>query len=65
MKVTNITAGPKGLHTKDGALVMLEPGQSGDLDVDAKEVNDEWFATGEKAAKEAAAAQPAQAADAA
>lgn len=54
MKITNVTAGPKGLHTKDGALVMLEPGQSEDIDVVASEVNDEWFATGDKPAKVAA-----------
>lgn len=53
MKITNITAGPKGLHTKAGELVMLEAGESADVDVAAADVNDEWFATGAKAARSA------------
>lgn len=54
MEITNITAGPKGIHAKDGELVMLDPNQSADVDVAAADVNKEWFATGKKAAKEAA-----------
>jgi hypothetical protein len=52
-KITNITAGPKGLHDKDGALVMLEPGQTEDIELGAGELNKEWFGTGAHAAKEA------------
>lgn len=52
-KITNITAGPKGLHDKDGALVMLEPGETADIELGAGDLNEEWFGTGARAAKEA------------
>lgn len=52
-KLTNTTAGPKGIHDKEGTLVMIEPNASADVELDAKDVNKDWFATGEKAAKEA------------
>lgn len=52
-KITNITAGPKGIHDKNGALVMLEPGQSDDIDLGTGDLNKEWFGTGAHAAKDA------------
>lgn len=52
-KITNITAGPKGIHDKSGVLVMLEPGQSEDIELGASDLNKEWFGTGAHAAKEA------------
>lgn len=52
-KITNITAGPKGLHDKNGALVMIEPGQSEEVELGAGDLNKEWFGTGAHAAKEA------------
>ncbi len=52
-KITNITAGPKGLHDKSGVLVMLEPGQSEDIDLGSGDLNKEWFGTGAHATKEA------------
>lgn len=61
MKVTNITAGPKGIHGKDGAHSWIEPGAFADVEIDAKDVNKEWFATGDKAAKDAALSDPPQA----
>lgn len=52
-KITNITAGPKGLHDKDGVLVMLEAGETVDIDLGSGDLNKEWFGTGAHAAKEA------------
>lgn len=44
MKVTNITNGPKGIRPAEGALVMLEPGQSVDIDLAAGEDSQiDWF----------------------
>lgn len=37
MKVTNICAGPRGINTVSGA-VLLDPGQTLDLDVSAAEL---------------------------
>lgn len=43
-KVINISKGPRGIHTADGALVMLEAGQSAILDLPEGETGtDEWF----------------------
>jgi hypothetical protein len=42
MKVTNVSTGPRGLFGKDGALVMLEVGQSAEGDFDADQPA-EWF----------------------
>lgn len=53
IKVTNITAGPKGLHNKDGELVMIEGGAAAEVDVAAGDLNKEWFAHGDKAPKDA------------
>lgn len=55
-KFTNISNGPRGIHTVNG-LVMVEAGQDfeGDL-AKNEEANEEWFAkAGTKAAKEALA----------
>jgi hypothetical protein len=53
-KFTNISGGARGLHTKDG-LLMVERGETVDVDLaDNEEANEEWFAkAGSKAAKEA------------
>ena len=42
---TNISTGARGLYTAEGALVMVEAGQS--VEGDFADVNDEWFADGE------------------
>lgn len=43
-KVTNITSGPKGIRPAKGELVMLEPGQSVDIDLAAGEDSQtDWF----------------------
>lgn len=39
-KVTNTAKGARGIRTKDGDLVMVEPGQSVSGDFDAAEVRD-------------------------
>jgi hypothetical protein len=47
MQIKNITAGPKGIWTAEGELVMVEAGQTVDLDLAAgQEDLDEWFAFG-------------------
>lgn len=53
-KFTNISGGPRGLHTKDG-LLMVERGETVDVDLaDGEDAAEEWFAkAGSKAAKEA------------
>ena len=35
-KITNVSAGPRGIHTEDG-LVVLAPGESQDLKLSAAE----------------------------
>lgn len=59
IKVTNIAPGPRGLHTKDGP-VMLAPGQTGDVDmVDAEIASAKgtgWFVFEGQSAKETDAA---------
>ncbi len=56
-KFTNISNGPRGLHTTNG-LVMVEAGETVDADLAKGEAAaEEWFATpGSKAAREAAKA---------
>jgi hypothetical protein len=55
---TNTARGSRGIRTKDGNLVMIEPGQSVDLeDVDPAEAKDaelHGIESGKAAAKEAA-----------
>ena len=53
-KFTNISDGPRGLHTKDG-LLMVERGDTVDVELaEGEEPAEEWFAkAGSKAAKEA------------
>lgn len=57
MKVTNTQAGPRGLNTKDGP-VLVEPGQTVDVEIEAAELavakKTEWFEFGAAAAKAAA-----------
>lgn len=43
MKVTNITSGPKGIRSSTGAVVMLEAGESSDIDLADGEDEGEWF----------------------
>lgn len=43
MKVTNISAGPRGIHDSTGAVVMLEAGESADIDLADGEEEGEWF----------------------
>lgn len=56
MKITNTQAGPRGLNTKEGP-VLVEPGQTVDVEVDAAELavakNTGWFEFGAAAAKAA------------
>lgn len=56
-KFTNISNGPRGIHTIEG-LVMVDAGETVEVDLAKGEVvSDEWFATpGSKAAREAAKA---------
>lgn len=59
-KITNVSAGPRGIHTEDG-LVVLAPGESQDLKLSAAEAKSakdgDWFHVGDlpKAKAEAAA----------
>jgi hypothetical protein len=47
--LTNITAGTKGVHAKDGSHHWIEPGASSpDIDLGDATINDEWFVTGDK-----------------
>lgn len=48
--VKNISTGPRGIRTTDRGLVMLEAGESADLDLAKGEDNEEWFSfdAGEK-----------------
>lgn len=52
-KVTNISPGPRGLHTKDG-LVFVDPWQTWEGDIDdmalKSALDTGWFAKGEKKA---------------
>lgn len=41
--VKNISTGPRGIHTTDRGLVMLEAGESADLNLAKGEDNEEWF----------------------
>ncbi|XKI87793.1 hypothetical protein ACIU1A_09255 [Mesorhizobium sp. ORM16] len=54
MKVTNTQAGPRGLNTKDGP-VLVEPGQTVDADLSDAELKvakgTGWFEFGAAAAK--------------
>ncbi|TPL06679.1 hypothetical protein [Mesorhizobium sp. B2-4-11] len=56
MKVTNTQAGPRGLNTKTGP-VLVEPGQSVDVEIDDAELKvakaTGWFDFGKAAAKAA------------
>lgn len=42
-KVTNITKGPKGVRNSAGAVVMLEAGQTEEVDLAEGETESEWF----------------------
>jgi hypothetical protein len=43
-KVTNITTGPKGVRPVKGDVIMLEPGQSADVDLaEGEDGQTEWF----------------------
>lgn len=48
MKVRNITAGQRGLYLASGDMLMVEPGQTVDVEVAAGEPNPEWFADPDK-----------------
>jgi hypothetical protein len=48
--ITNISTGARGARTKDGALVMLEPGESAEGEFEA-DLPEEWFETAKPAAK--------------
>lgn len=57
-KFTNISNGPRGLHTVDG-LLMVEKGETVDVELAKGETAPkEWFAApGSKAARDAEAAE--------
>ena len=42
-EVTNSSNGPRGIRNIDGDVVMLEPGQSAEIDLAAGEESGEWF----------------------
>lgn len=56
--ITNTSPGSRGVRTDDGELVMLEPGETRDLDLSASEKKDAEatgdFEFGQAAAKRAA-----------
>lgn len=62
MKITNISAGPRGLNAKTGA-VLVEPGQTVDVDLADPEkkiaLSSGWFVEGD-APKDKAASAPDQ-----
>ena len=49
-KITNVSAGPRGIHTEDG-MVVLAPGESQDLKLSKAEVESakegDWFHVGD------------------
>lgn len=50
MKVTNISNGPRGLHTSEG-LIFVDPGKSVEFEpAKGEEPNPEWFGDGKAAA---------------
>lgn len=60
-KITNISAGPRGVNTKSG-VTYLDPGQTLDLDVEPNELkslSEEWFAVGSLSKSDRAAAADA------
>jgi hypothetical protein len=60
-KITNISAGPRGVNTTSG-VTYLDPGQTLDLDVsddELKSLSEEWFAQGSLTKAEKAAAADA------
>lgn len=46
-KVTNTSNGPRGIHNASGDVVMLEAGQSADIDLADGEDEGEWFSFGD------------------
>lgn len=64
-KITNISAGPRGVNTEDG-IVFLQPGQSRDdlkiADGELKSLSEEWFRVGATAKGDVDKATEAEAA---
>lgn len=57
VEIRNIDKGSRGIRTSGGVLVMVEPGETVDLDVSDEELDDasDWFALADDAEGEALA----------
>lgn len=64
-KITNISAGPRGVNTEDG-VIHLAPGEERDLkvsDAELKSLSEEWFRVGKASKAEVETARDEASAD--